>query len=79
MNARPERDPARIRKHSAVIAGHRTSVTLEDIFWERLMAIAARDGVSINELITRVDARRTGNLSSALRVFVVEDRGRRRD
>ena len=73
MNDTPDHDPARIRKHSVVIAGHRTSVSLEDIFWIRLRAIASRDGISLNQLITRIDAERSGNLSSALRVFVVRD------
>ena len=65
-------DPTCIRKRSVVIAGHRTSITLEDAFWDKLQAIAARDGESLNALVTRIDTERTGNLSSALRVFVLE-------
>ena len=55
-----------------VIADHRTSITLEDAFWDQLKAIAARNGESLNALVTRIDAERTGNLSSALRIFVLE-------
>lgn len=60
-------------KHSVVIAGHRTSVSLEDAFWRALKDIAAKDGVSLAALVARVDAGRgEANLSSALRVFVLE-------
>lgn len=65
-------DPTYIRKRSVVIAGHRTSITLEDAFWDRLKVIAAQNGESLNAVVTRIDAQRTGNLSSALRVFVLE-------
>ena len=64
--------PTKIRKRSVMISGHRTSVTLENAFWERLKIIAARDCLSLNALISHIDANRTGNLSSALRVFVLE-------
>jgi len=66
-------DATRIRKHSIVIAGHRTSVSLEDAFWTILNEIAAAEGLSVNRLITRIDETRSGNLSSALRVFVLEN------
>ncbi len=63
----------RVVKHSIVIAGHRTSVSLEDAFWRALKDIAAQDGVSLAALVARVDAGRgEANLSSALRVFVLE-------
>lgn len=63
----------RVVKHSVVIAGHRTSVSLEDAFWRALKEIAAQEGVSLAALIARVDAGRgEANLSSALRVFVLE-------
>lgn len=63
----------RVVKHSIVIAGHRTSVSLEDAFWRALKGIAAKDGVSLAGLVARVDAERgEANLSSALRVFVLE-------
>ncbi len=61
-----------LRKHSIVIAGHRTSVTLEDAFWRALRDFAAEDGLSVNDLVARIDENREGNLSSALRVYVLE-------
>ena len=65
-------DPTRIIKRSVTIAGHRTSVSLEDGFWQALRAAAAEDGVAVNELVRRIDAQRRGNLSSALRVYVLQ-------
>lgn len=64
--------PARLTKRSVVVAGHRTSVSLEDAFWTALANIAAADGVSMNKLISQIDEGRRGNLSSAIRVFVLE-------
>jgi predicted DNA-binding ribbon-helix-helix protein len=61
-----------IRKRSVVIAGHATSLTLEEPFWEDLRLIARRRGLSLNALIGTVDAGRSGNLSSALRLFVLD-------
>ncbi len=68
-------DPTRLTKRSVVVAGHRTSVSLEGAFWTALATIAERDGVSLNKLISQIDAGRSGNLSSAIRVFVLR-RGR---
>ncbi|HEY0523799.1 MAG TPA: ribbon-helix-helix domain-containing protein [Stellaceae bacterium] len=59
-----------IRKRSVRIAGHRTSISLEEEFWADLASVAAARGVSINALVTSIDAARGGNLSSALRLFV---------
>lgn len=65
--------PTRLRKRSLDIAGHRTSVSLEDAFWDALREIAAAQGVSLAGLIARIDAGRAGeNLSSAIRVYVLE-------
>ncbi len=61
-----------VKKRSVEIAGHRTSLSLEEAFWRALKRIAARDGVSINRLIERIDRERGGNLSSAVRVYVLE-------
>lgn len=62
----------RVVKHSIVIAGHRTSVSLEDAFWRALKDVAAQEGVSLAALVARVDAGRgEANLSSALRVFAL--------
>lgn len=62
--------PGMIRKRSVVIAGHSTSLSLEEPFWEDLRSIARSRGVSLNALVGTVDAARSGNLSSALRLFV---------
>ncbi len=58
-------------KRSVVIAGHATSLSLEPEFWQALKQIAARRGVSLAALVAEIDAARTQNLSSALRVFVL--------
>jgi predicted DNA-binding ribbon-helix-helix protein len=63
----------RVAKRSLVIAGHRTSVSLEGAFWRRLRRIAGERGLSVNALAAFVDASRgEANLSSALRVFLLE-------
>jgi predicted DNA-binding ribbon-helix-helix protein len=59
-------------KRSVVIAGHRTSVSLERAFWAALRDMAKARKVSVNHLIEEIDARRTGNLSSAIRVHILE-------
>ena len=51
--------------------GHRTSVSIEDEFWEALRDLAAREGLTVKELIARVDSGADGNLSSALRLHVL--------
>jgi len=66
-----EATPA-LQKRSLVLAGHRTSATLEAAFWEELERIAVARGLSLNKLATEIDATRDGNLSSALRVYVLE-------
>ena len=63
-------------KRSVLIAGHRTSVSLEPEFWDALKQIAASAGHSINGLITEIDGDRTTNLSSALRVYVLKMQSR---
>ncbi|MFI4947677.1 MAG: ribbon-helix-helix domain-containing protein [Alphaproteobacteria bacterium] len=63
---------ARLVKHSVRIAGHATSVSLETAFWEALCEIAARRHLSVNALLVQIDAERGGNLSSAIRLFVLE-------
>ncbi len=62
----------KVKKRSVEIAGHRTSLSLEQAFWRALKRIAARDGVSINRLIERIDRERAGNLSSAVRIYILE-------
>ena len=63
----------KVRKRSVRIAGHRTSVSLEDAFWSELTRIAEARGQSINALIAAIDAGRGGNLSSAVRVFILNE------
>lgn len=58
-------------KRSVLIAGHPTSVTLEDAFWDELKAMAHERGVSVNTLVEAIDGGREGNLSSALRLAVL--------
>jgi predicted DNA-binding ribbon-helix-helix protein len=62
---------ADILKRSVRIAGHATSISLEPAFWEALAEIAARRNLSLNALLSRIDAERAGNLSSAIRLFVL--------
>lgn len=60
-----------VAKHSIIIHGHKTSVSLEGAFWAGLKDIAERQGISLSEIIAGIDKRRVaGNLSSALRLFV---------
>jgi predicted DNA-binding ribbon-helix-helix protein len=60
-------------KRSIVIAGHKTSVSIEDAFWTALKEIAQARQQSVAELIGAIDsARRGSNLSSAIRVFVLD-------
>ncbi len=61
-----------VKKRSVEIAGPRTSLSLEEAFWRALKRLAAQDGVSINRLIERLDRERAGNLSSAVRVYVLK-------
>ncbi len=70
-----------MRKRS--ITGHQTSISLEDEFWQELAAIARSREVSLNALVTEVDKARDtpknggGNLSSALRVYVLKQAKRK--
>jgi predicted DNA-binding ribbon-helix-helix protein len=60
-------------KRSIVLAGHKTSVSLEDEFWIALKKVAGDRNVVLSELIGGINAQRQhGNLSSALRLFVLE-------
>lgn len=61
-----------VAKRSIVIDKHKTSVSLEDQFWAGLKTIAAEKHVTLSELVSDVDSqRKQGNLSSALRLFVL--------
>lgn len=60
-------------KHSIVVDGHKTSVSLEEDFWNGLKEIARAQQVSLSELISRIDSgRKQSNLSSAIRIFVLQ-------
>jgi predicted DNA-binding ribbon-helix-helix protein len=60
-------------KRSIVIAGHKTSVSLEDAFWKGLKEIADDRGVTLSDLVSSIDTERhEGNLSSAIRLFVLD-------
>ena len=64
---------SQIVKRSIVIAGHKTSVSLEDAFWKALKEIATGRDMTLSELVGAIDAeRRHGNLSSAVRLFVLD-------
>jgi predicted DNA-binding ribbon-helix-helix protein len=60
------------KKRSVVIAGHRTSLSLEEPFWRDLAAVARTRGLSLSALVASIDSGRGGNLSSALRLFLRE-------
>ncbi|MBI1779213.1 MAG: ribbon-helix-helix domain-containing protein [Proteobacteria bacterium] len=68
---------SRLRKRSVLIAGHKTSVSLEDAFWQALKRLALAREQSLSQLIAEVDRGREGNLSSTLRVLVLESLERR--
>jgi predicted DNA-binding ribbon-helix-helix protein len=61
-----------IVKRSIVIARHRTSVSLEDAFWNGLKEIAIARQLQLSDLIVEIDQGRQGNLSSAIRTFVFD-------
>jgi len=60
-------------KRSIVVAGHKTSVSLEDAFWDALKEIATVRSATLSEVVAGIDASRSqGNLSSAIRLFVLD-------
>jgi predicted DNA-binding ribbon-helix-helix protein len=70
-----------IRKRSITLRGHRTSLSLEDAFWDEAVSIAEARGIAVAALIAEIDARRdpADNLSSAVRLFVLRDLKAARD
>ncbi len=64
---------ARPAKHSLTLHGHRTSVSLEDEFWQAFRAIAEEKSVALNVLAAEIDAGRQGDigLASAIRLYVL--------
>ncbi len=70
----------RVAKRSLTVAGHRTSISLEDAFWDGLREIASARGVPMAALVADVDRERGGaNLSSAIRVYVLGHYRRREE
>ncbi len=64
--------PTTVKKRSVVVGGHRTSISLEQAFWEALQQVAASEGKTINQMVSDIDSARSGNLSSAIRVWVLD-------
>ena len=62
-----------IKKNSVLLFGHATSFSLEDEFWLELKQIAKQKQTSVLSLIKELDEKRQGNLSSAIRVFVLNE------
>lgn len=61
-----------VTKRSVRIAGHQTSVSLEAEFWDELKKLARQRRLTVTQLIAEIDRQRTGNLSSAIRVYVLK-------
>ena len=72
------RGKSRVIKRSIVVDHHRTSVSLEDLFWNELRAIARERNLHLSQLVGEIDCERMHvNLSSAIRLFVFDKRRRR--
>jgi predicted DNA-binding ribbon-helix-helix protein len=69
---------SQVVKRSIIIAGHKTSVSLEDAFWDALKEIANLRDKTLSDIVADIDATRSqGNLSSAIRLYVLESVRRR--
>lgn len=66
----PPYEDEHIEKHSVTLSGHRTSISLEHLFWHKLKEIAVTKNTTLQSLIESIDKDRHTNLSSALRVFI---------
>ena len=64
-----------IVKHSVNISGHATSVSIEKPFWDSFKKLALANDKSINQLISEIDDARSVNLSSAIRLYVLNSLG----
>ena len=60
-----------IVKRSVMVSGHATSVSLEQPFWDELSKLAEKQDKSLNALISEIDDLKNGNLSSALRLYIL--------
>jgi predicted DNA-binding ribbon-helix-helix protein len=66
-------DKSPVVKRSVVVGGHKTSVSLEEAFWSSMKEISVERAMTLSELVGEVDAaRQQGNLSSAIRLFVLD-------
>ena len=64
---------SQVVKRSVAIDGHKTSISLEEAFWSSLKAIAQAQGSTLAQTITTInETRKQGNLSSAVRLFVLD-------
>lgn len=73
--ALPKESPVKslVIKRSIVIGGHKTSVSLEEAFWQELKRIAGHQRATLSSVVGSIDLQRQqGNLSSAIRLFVLE-------
>ena len=71
------RGKSRVIKRSIVVGHHKTSVSLEEVFWNEFRAIASERDAPSSQLADEIDTRRThSNLSSAIRLFVFDKRRR---
>jgi predicted DNA-binding ribbon-helix-helix protein len=65
-------EKSQVAKRSIILSGHKTSVSLEDPYWNGLKEIASKRNQTLSELVAGIDDKRTfGNLSSAVRLFVL--------
>ena len=71
MSEQPSSFNLKLQKRSVRLAGHPTSLSLEEEFWDILEAAADADGLSLAQLLNRIDADRDGPLASAARVYAV--------
>jgi predicted DNA-binding ribbon-helix-helix protein len=68
----PDNAPTSLAIHNIVVGGHRTSVRLEPVMWDALQDIARRQRVTVHDLVTEIDRRRTtSGLTAAIRVYIV--------
>ena len=73
MSLRKRRRGKSVGRHSVSIAGRITSVSLENAFWQSLKEIASERDMTVSELVADINSeRRHGNLSSAIRLFVLD-------
>jgi predicted DNA-binding ribbon-helix-helix protein len=70
---RRQKRPSLVKKRTIVIGEHKTSVSMEEAFWRSLKEIAAHEGVPITRIVSRIHVeRQNANVSSAIRIYVLE-------